>query len=64
MAYAVLFIDSGVHFIAGFVSSHDAWEFSRECDSAGIDAGFPFPVDGKTGKPLTCSEIIALHMGV
>jgi hypothetical protein len=66
MAYAVLFIEpeTGFHFIAGFIARNDAWQFSSDCDSAGVDAGFPFEVDSLTGKPLTLSDILKIHLGV
>lgn len=59
MGYAVLFTEpeTGFHFIAGFVSSHDAWDFMRECDGESVPAGFPFPVN-RDGAPATVAEIL------
>ena len=61
MGYAVLFTEpeTGFHFIAGFDSCSDAWAFMRECDSAGVAAGFPFAVNAQTGAPATVAEILA-----
>jgi hypothetical protein len=57
MCYAVLYIESGVHFIAAFGAELDgmtprerAWKFMRECDSLGLAAGFPFEID-TNGNP-------------
>lgn len=66
MCYGVLYTDeSGVHYLAGFgaplgeMSARSrAWEFMRECDAAGVAAGFPFPIDTH-GKPLTLAEMLA-----
>lgn len=62
MGYAVFFMEpeTGFHFIAGFASSSDAWQFMRDCDSAGVAAGFPFEVNAYTGKPLTLAEMLAI----
>lgn len=57
MCYAVIYIESGVHFIAAFGANlgeltprNRAWRFMRECDALGISAGFPFAID-TNGNP-------------
>ena len=68
VCYAVMFKEpeSGVTFVEAFGAElfgmtprERAWKFMRECDAAGIAAGFPFEVDAH-GKPLTLAQFLKL----
>jgi hypothetical protein len=69
VCYAVMFKEpeTGVTFISAFGANigdsyprDRAWNFMRECERNGVDAGFPFEID-TNGKPLTLADMLKME---